>query len=256
METLKEILSSVADWFKHRIINPFFAAFIFAWLTINWRLVLAILSDEKYREKIRWIDQTLYPRPWEASWYCLFQPLAIAAFYIFAGPYIFRYIISYYRQQQNATKKRLMEVDSLAVVSVEEATRLRRERFNAQIELKQVRETASQREADSLQEIEDLRRQLSVSSVTTPLPTAFDALKANFKAPVGDPFKINDVSLKDIELRGLSDKELFTLKSRGLSTMEMSVVRLLGDSTDGLSLGTISRKLPTIAVIVLKEILA
>lgn len=84
MESLEEIRDSLRERFK----NPIFYSFAISWLVINYKIIVVLLSDEKFGIKFEYIEK--YLRPNDESSYdlnkLLYFPFISAAIYVFLLP--------------------------------------------------------------------------------------------------------------------------------------------------------------------------
>lgn len=77
---MKEELESVKTTLHARLTSPFTGSFIVSWLVVNWKIVLAFLSSEKYSNKVAHIEHICELHGWA---YLFFWPLGVALFYVF-----------------------------------------------------------------------------------------------------------------------------------------------------------------------------
>lgn len=219
METLKEILTSIGDWFKHRVSNPFYAAFVFAWLSVNWRVALALVSDLEFKEKIDWIDQSLYPHFWQGLAFGLVEPLVLAVAYVMVGPQFFRWMITRYRFQQNRTRDLLLELDRKTLLTAEAADKIRSENIRMKAALKKARQEASEAEDAYFQEISRLTEELTNERAKSlNLATGQEAsLKGDVRS--------NRISMKDVDAEAWGLRE--ELRTRGITKAEAQILMFI-----------------------------
>jgi hypothetical protein len=218
LETLKDILESVRDWFRTRFTNPLFAAFIVAWLTMNWRVVLALLSDVPYTQKISWLDKNLYPAWWHWPAYGFVFPMAVALAYVVVSPPIFRVITTYYRKQQHKSAAALLLADAVKPLSPEEGQRLLKERVAAKVAARAAAERFTAAESDYIDQIAKLQAALD-HNISTAVTS--DALPKQVEEPqaVGDGAnKQWRFTASDFDIADMSHVE--KLLSRGLTQDE------------------------------------
>lgn len=92
-----------------RVNNPFLFATLASWPIINYRIVLALLSSEKFQDKINYISTAAYPAG--TAWiYTLLLPFATAAFYTFAYPFIDIFIGSFSQWVENLKAKSILKI--------------------------------------------------------------------------------------------------------------------------------------------------
>ncbi|QBP76009.1 hypothetical protein E2K99_13780 [Herbaspirillum huttiense] len=223
MESLKEVASSIADWIKSRMVNPFYAAFLFAWLALNWRVVLALGSDVAFREKIAYIDNTLYPGAFFPWLYCFAYPLLSALLYVLLSPHIFRLLIRYWRREQLKTREGVKKDDGLELLSKEEADALQQKVYDALLQKRLVERKAIGETAEFVSEIARLKEEMdTLRKVNAQLHSD---LKENSSAPekvLVDGF----TSLKEVNIP-IGDRLLDALQRRGISREETEMLRAI-----------------------------
>lgn len=84
MDSLKEIWESLSERFK----NPLLYAFATSWSIINYKIILTIIGDGEYKEKIAYIDSYIHPQNSSNSANLLIIPAACAIAYVFILPII------------------------------------------------------------------------------------------------------------------------------------------------------------------------
>lgn len=138
MDAIKELLASVRFQLSERVGNPLSGSFIIAWLLANFRLVIVILGEGGWETKLKYIDNTLYPTP--KAWLLgAFWPLVAALLYVFAYPFISRWVIQFHRTRQKILREIAIKVEGETPITKEEKAML----------LAKMRQ--------SLRELEDLR---------------------------------------------------------------------------------------------------
>jgi len=224
LESFKDILTSIADWFKSRIINPFYGAFVVAWLALNWRVALALASDAPFRVKVSYVDTVLYPGPILPWIYCFVLPLLSALSYILLGPHVFRFLISYWRKQQGKTRVKIKLDDGLELISKEDAEALKQQVYDALLQKRYVEKRSQDQIAEFLQEMERLQQQIS------------DLKKSNSELHTRTRERSDGTSVMPdglISLHGISadlpERLLAALDRRGISREEVELLRIVGD---------------------------
>lgn len=124
MDTIKELLASVRFQLAERLGNPLSGAFIVAWLVANFRLLLVLFSDGEWREKLRYIDATLYPDAYEWLRLGVFWPLIFALLYVFAYPFVAKKVIEFHRMRQKELREIAIRVEGETPITKEEKNRL------------------------------------------------------------------------------------------------------------------------------------
>lgn len=182
MESVKDILFSIKDWFKDRIGNPFFAAFIFAWLVLNWRVALIVFDDLTAIEKIRMLDQKFFTGEWDWFIYSFWWPSILAMAYVIFSPPLFQLTSGYHRWQQHRSAKLILRVDKIEPLTQEQAQILRDDRLQARLELKDQIKKHQILQSEYLIEIDRLQKTLAESGVGAVHP-----ISANEIAPSAPP---------------------------------------------------------------------
>ncbi|MDT3468633.1 hypothetical protein [Stenotrophomonas maltophilia] len=106
-EVKDEISSSV----KGRLGSPFVGVFIFAWIIWNHRFLFALFSEKKLEMRFGYIDEVLYPDVWSFLGLNFAGPLASAAVYIFAVPWITEFVIGWNLKMKRRVLAKEMESD-------------------------------------------------------------------------------------------------------------------------------------------------
>lgn len=127
MDSVKEVLTSFVESMRDRIGNPLVGAFFLSWLVWNFRLVLVLVGDGEggWKAKLDFIDKTLMTNPSDWWIHGLLYPLAIAGLWVFAFPFLSRYILIFDKSQRIVTRKAVLKVEEKKPISEDEAMRLR-----------------------------------------------------------------------------------------------------------------------------------
>ncbi len=160
MDTFREFISSVNEAIRQRLGNPLLGAFLIAWTGWNFRLIMTMLGDDQSREKIRYIDTVLYPGwiDWLTNGAIL--PLISALVFVFTYPFVNRWLLAFYREQQKLTIERILEIEERTPLTQEDADALRKRIKIRELEL-------TQKILDQSKEIEDLNAALRKSHEET-----------------------------------------------------------------------------------------
>lgn len=154
MESLKEFLDSLIRATRERFLNPLYVAFIVSWLVVNYEVVLILFGSDNAAEKIRFIDEVLFPQERDIVINGILRPLAAALVYVLVSPYIYRSVMKYAREREKETVRQLLAVAEETPLSPEAAERIRLGARLASAKAKQEREKLET-------EIEDLNSRLS-----------------------------------------------------------------------------------------------
>ena len=61
MDAVKDFFGSIREYVRDKTANPFWGAYVVAWVAVNFRLIAVLLGSGETAEKIAYIDGTLYP---------------------------------------------------------------------------------------------------------------------------------------------------------------------------------------------------
>lgn len=125
MDTVREIFDSLRRHLRDRIANPLYAAYAFAWAVLNFRLLLVLLGDGQWRDKIQYIDGTLYRDHSERFYRGFLHPVLIAVAFVLAAPFIQRWISVFLRGREKVTTEQLLAIAGETPLSPEAADALR-----------------------------------------------------------------------------------------------------------------------------------
>ena len=84
MESLKEIWGSLSERFK----NPLLYSFAISWAIINYKVIVVLMSSDKYVDKFEYIENILYPINELYLEKLLYFPLLSSILYVFVLPAI------------------------------------------------------------------------------------------------------------------------------------------------------------------------
>ncbi len=160
MDTLREVFDSLRNHIRSRLGNPLYGAYVVAWLAINFRLLLVLIGDGGWREKIAYIDATLYPTQWHWAWYGVSYPLLVAVAFVVFAPYAQRWVSVYTQTKEKATIEALLKVAGETPMGPEAADALRKSLLS-----ERQRRVESERRFRA--EIEELNAQLDEASKAT-----------------------------------------------------------------------------------------
>jgi hypothetical protein len=145
--TLTDLASSLFGTVKERVGNPLPAAFIIAWLALNWRIVYVLLRPlSSTSETISLAESFLDNK------YALYYPGGFAIFYVIVYPWL-RVLISWV-QSKPALREYAIEKELLtqrtAVINLEQQLSLTRLRMQNALEMERA-EAQSSIETDKLE---------------------------------------------------------------------------------------------------------
>lgn len=242
METVSDVFGSIKEYIKGRFENPLYATYIVAWSYLNFRLLLVLFGEGGWKDKIRYIDGSLYTQQWHWFWFGFAYPLLVAGTFVAAGPFVYRWVTVFIRKREKETLKQFLEIANETPLSPEAATRLRKmlleERQIHQDELSKangkLHELAEQMAllgkdnyqlkqslatTDPLRELE-ARVQAAVESENIP-PTRIEAGDASKSVP-NDNFELHED-----DFLGASPADLVELLRTGLSFDEINGLKAI-----------------------------
>lgn len=106
---MDELFKEWRDAVLSRLRNPLLVAVVIAWPLWNYRLVLVVIGDGKFAEKIAFIDGSLFTSTLDRVLHLAIGPLTIALLYTFVWPWFDRKIKVFALRQQNETMKAELE---------------------------------------------------------------------------------------------------------------------------------------------------
>lgn len=122
---LKELVTGIRKQLSERLVSPLMPAFTISWLIVNYRLIVAILSDGSLESRLTFIDTNLYPTIQFTIVHGFLFPLAYAFVYIFAYPYPAKWIYKYSLKRQRELHEARQQAENSSVLTLEESQRLR-----------------------------------------------------------------------------------------------------------------------------------
>lgn len=169
---LTEILNSIKATLYDRTSSPLFGSFAISWAVWNYRLLVVLVGEGKFAEKIAYIDGALYPN-W--SWVCglgVGAPLLTAVLFIYLYPFPARWVYEFTAKQQKRLRDLRKQIEGDELIGVEEARELRQAHVSLQIDF--------DRQIKALQTERDTVRQL-LESTLQEQRVASEALNATTK---------------------------------------------------------------------------
>lgn len=163
----KSILESLLLPIKERIHSPIWRTFIISWCVWNSPVLYVVVFGSGVTERMSLINQLLYHDWYYKLTYSFVLPTLSTALYIFAFPYLRKYVYTFTRDREAEILAIKHAKDSAALMTLEEATALREEMK----ELKQRHSHALSSLMDEIRErdqrIKDLERDNSKSIHTS-----------------------------------------------------------------------------------------
>jgi hypothetical protein len=239
METVRDVLDSVRAFVKARIANPLYVGYAFAWLILNFRLVLVLVGEGNWRDKIAYIDNSLYPKAWHWAWYGFGYPLTLALLFVVCSPFVYRWVTVFLRSREKATVSLLLEIagetplpqaaagqlrKSLLAerqlrVDSERAAEERVAELNAQIDTLLERNKAQEGEIQTLRiATGDLSGTQNKTATANGKNTKQDADAEVFALQKGDFVGESDLTVRELVSRGLKHEHaqaLYAIRNVG-----------------------------------------
>lgn len=249
METVSDVFGSIKEYIKGRFENPLYATYIVAWSCVNFRLLLVLFGEGSSKDKIRYIDGSLYTQEWHWFWFGFAYPLLVACAFVAAGPFVYRWVTVFIRTREQETIKQFLDVAKDTPMSPEAATRLRNmvqeerqlhkdeliavngklHEFSEQMALLGKENAQLKRSVamtDPLRELET-RVQTAAESANTP--------PARIEAAVSEKYAPNEIfQFHADDFLGASRDDLFELLRTGLSFDEINGLKAIRNR-DGFS---------------------
>ena len=151
MDDAKNFVLGIFQTGRERFGNPLVSAFAIAWAIWNFRLLLVLVGDGGWRDKIVYIDTKLMTEWWHWLLHGTTIPLAAALFWIYVLPPALRKIATDHEKMSNLNREALFQVAETRTLSVQEALEMRA------IMIKQ-RAEWQQEKAETAQSLENLQK--------------------------------------------------------------------------------------------------
>jgi hypothetical protein len=126
MDSIKDVLESLRLHIRSRLSNPLYAAYIFSWVILNFRVLLVLFSEGEWEDKIQYIDERMYPAWWHWAWFGFGYPLLAAVGIVLTTPFIQRWVSVFIREREKKTIALLLKIAEETPLPPEEADRLRK----------------------------------------------------------------------------------------------------------------------------------
>lgn len=108
-----------------RATSPLLGSFVISWCLWNYKLLLVIFSSAKALDKIKHINEQLYPETWDALSFGIFYPLITTLAFIFLYPIPALKIFEHTRKQQAKLKEVQQKIEDETPLSQKEAREIR-----------------------------------------------------------------------------------------------------------------------------------
>lgn len=130
MDTLREVLDSLKVHVRDRVSNPLYGAFLVSWVVFNYRLLLVLIGEGTWRDKITFIDLTLYPTAEFSFQRGLVFPLLTSAIFVILAPFIRRWVTVFIAERDAVTSGELLRIKRETPLAPDAADALRRSLFD------------------------------------------------------------------------------------------------------------------------------
>ncbi len=128
------IVETIKTAVAERTVSPLFASFALSWSAWNYRFLMAVISDLKFKEKIDFIDQVLF-KSWDDYLLRGFvYPLVTTVLIIYAYPYPAKWTFEFWRKRQRELKMLRQKIDDETPLTAEESRELRNQMAEQRIE--------------------------------------------------------------------------------------------------------------------------
>lgn len=230
MDSVKEVLESLRGHVRTRLSNPLYAAYIFTWVVLNFRVLLVLFSEGEWTEKIQYIDERMYPAWWHWAWFGFGYPLLVAIGIVLATPFIQRWISVFLREREKKTVAQLLKIAEETPLPPEEADRLRRRMINE-------RQSRKAEESRLTTEIGELNAQIELlkkenDGLKIGRPPGFDITELTGDEPQESEGGGNALLLRESDFAGENRNQVMALVHTGLKTPEAEALYALRDGKD------------------------
>ena len=172
---MDEIIKSIKAYLYDKATSPLFGSFILAWLVWNYRVVLAVFSDEKVESKFRIIEKVfenvdvmIFDQQINFSGHLLhgfFIPAAITILYIYGYPVLAKPVYGYSLLTKNKLREEKQKKENMQLLSEKDSRELRQKLALLQGELDKESEWYRKQEASLSQTIVELEQKLDQRTV-------------------------------------------------------------------------------------------
>ncbi len=156
MDTWRDISNSLSVYLRGRLVNPIFGAYLVAWSVINFRLLLVLLGEGTWQEKIGYIDTRLFTKNWDWFVFGYAYPMGVAVVLVLGTPFINRWTTVFLQKREAETTRQVLQVQGETPMSKAEAKQLRLQRFAERQGRLEDQEQAEQLRAELTAEIDVL----------------------------------------------------------------------------------------------------
>lgn len=124
---IEDISKSIKSSMYERATSPLFGAFSISWALWNYKVILVIFSGMKAKEKVSYIEDTIYGAEWSLVLSGAGYPLLSAVLFILIYPFPAKWIYEYWNNQQKALKVIKQRIEDDTPLTLDESRQIRRE---------------------------------------------------------------------------------------------------------------------------------
>lgn len=117
---IEGLIEDVKTSIRHRVQNPFLAAYFLALATANYKVVVVLLSQEPYKKSFDFIDTQLLGTPYAVITKVIVYPLAASLFFTFIWPWLNGKIVAAQEVVIQIAQTAIVKARQQRVVTVEE----------------------------------------------------------------------------------------------------------------------------------------
>ncbi|KQO26315.1 hypothetical protein ASF11_00955 [Acidovorax sp. Leaf76] len=225
MDAVKDFFSSIREYVRDKTANPFWGAYVLAWVAVNFRLIVVLLASGEAAQKIAYIDDTLYPSL--TVWLVRFWlgPMALAAFFVVASPFLQRWVTTFTRARDAETIRQLLRIEEQEPLTKEQADRLRKQlhderaRRMAEVDELKAENDELRQQLDSVARAQTLQKDEPDKGVVERTDTSPSSNQDSFKFRESDFISVPQRTMLKIVERGLRRKEaeaLYVVRNKSL----------------------------------------
>jgi hypothetical protein len=134
---MNEYLISIKAYLYDRAVSPFFGAFVFSWISWNYKFLMIVFSDINVHEKINYISNNIYPYFNEWLRVGVVLPFISAMAFVFLYPVIAIPTFLYARKAQKILHDLKQKIDGEKLLSKNESRELKKILFSHQIQFQE-----------------------------------------------------------------------------------------------------------------------
>lgn len=123
----RDLFSSLKDHITTRVSSPLSGSFIFAWLIINWEVVLTVFSSSPASQKISYIERNVFPSFLDIATSGVLAPLALALLYIYLYPLAALKVFKYAKSKNELLIKENNKIEGKRLLTEEQSDKVRDE---------------------------------------------------------------------------------------------------------------------------------